>query len=482
MKHTLLDKKQTYQNAFLFLLAFAIIAVYISPLSPISASGDAASIWAHIVSMDTGAPIGSYVLYKGMFSVYPYRWFYVWSKVFGLSEFFFVKLYHCLLFSYVTAIGIPAIYTRLTGKKIKFALRFVLIVVCFLLWRSTYALSQMMVDLPSAALFIATVSNALAISKTQPTHRSLRFVFVGLLCGIGLCFSGQYSLATLCIIIYIVLTEWKTTNRASKFSIVLACVAMVMPVVANNYYLHTVVQGLVDNGAWIPSGGEWLMRSLTLMITRYSEFTPIGVLESSRGVSVLTSFAGQEYCESIMAGVNANFLTWGELLKMWLTHLPDMLMIWFNRLFLALSPDNGCQSIPHLFLFYTCIFMCLYQLHQKVRRVNEIFQRDTLIFLAFLMSVLVPCALRIEMRLTISIQAIILCFGLLNDQIWGSVWSSVKNAIVSIIKAGKNGLAEKQINYTVLRYLLFMLMCFMIYSLLRELQVGSTNCLFTFSI
>lgn len=479
MVKTLFDKLKFYQSAFLFFFAFIIIAIYIIPIDLTPAASDAESIWTYIVSMDTDAPIGSYVMYKGIFSVYPYRWFYVWSKFLGISEFFFVKIYHCLLFSYITAIGIPTIYRRLTGKTIvKFILNIILIVVCFLMWRSTSALSQMMIDLPSAALFIATVSNALALSKTQPTHRNFRLVFAGVLCGIGMCFSGQYSMATLCIVIYIILTEWKTVNRASKISMFLACIAMIVPIVANNVYLVTVVQGLVDNGAWIPSGDLWLMRALTLMTTRYSELAPIGVLESPRGVSVLTDFAGQEYCDSVMAGVNYNFLTWGELLTMWFTHLPDMLVIWFNRLFLALSPDNGCQSIPYLFLFYTCIFICLYKIHKKIHKINDFFQRDTFIFIGFLMSILVPCAMRVEARYALSIQAIILCFSLLDDQIW----NSVKDKIISITKIRRNGLAEKEINYVVVHYLVFMLMCFMIFSLLRELQVGSTNCLFTFQL
>lgn len=192
-----------------FLFAVALVAIYIKDINPII-SGDATSIWNYIISMDTDNPVGSYVLYKGILSVYPYRWFYQWAMMLNLPDFFFIKMYHCLLFAYISVIGLPNIYIQIRKKPVTKWRRLLLMILCFGFWRSTFALSQLMVDLPSAAVFIAGVSVSLTIFKGNSRYLELRFFELALLCGVGLCFSGQYSLSTLMVIIYSVLSFQKT--------------------------------------------------------------------------------------------------------------------------------------------------------------------------------------------------------------------------------------------------------------------------------
>ncbi len=464
-----------------FLFAVALVAIYIKDINPII-SGDATSIWNHIISMDTDNPVGSYVLYKGILSVYPYRWFYQWAMMLNLPDFFFIKMYHCLLFAYISVIGLPNIYIQIRKKPVTKWRRLLLMILCFGFWRSTFALSQLMVDLPSAAVFIAGVSVSLTIFKGNSRYLELRFFELALLCGVGLCFSGQYSLSTLMVIIYSVLSFQKNRKNerqlVSNGTIVLTCILFAIPIITNQYYFATTIRKLIENGAWIPEGSLWVMRALTLMMGQYSYFNPIGVLSCTRGVAVLTDFAGSDYANSIIQQVSSNYLSIVEVLQMWFTHLPDMLVIWFGRLFLLLSPDNGAQSIPYLIAFYTAIFTCLMQIKEKIIRIGDLLHLDTMIFCSVLLTALVPCAMGVEMRFALSIQGFILAFSVLDDKLW----RGIKKRVVGLKRGVHSGLQCIQIDYSVVTYVAFILMCFMIFGLLHELEMGDRAVLFSFTL
>ncbi len=464
-----------------FLIATALVAIYISRIDPLL-SGDADSIWTYIKSMDTDTPVGSYVLYKGIFSVYPYRWFYQWAMMLNLPEFVFFKVYHCLLFAYIASMGLPNIYIKIRKKGVSKWRRLMLMLVCFLFWKSTGALSQLMVDLPSAAVFVASVSTALTIFKGKPQHMKLRFILLALLCGTGLCFSGQYSLGILMVILYSLLSLRKSRKSGelliSGGTVVFVCISFAIPIVANQYYLATTVQDLIENGAWIPEGSLWMMRALTLMMGQYSYFGPIGSLTCPRGLAVLSDFAGGNYVNLIMQQLSSDYLNVVEVLQMWLTHLPDMLVIWLGRLFLMLSPDNGAQSIPYLLGFYTAIFTCLMQIKEKVRQIKDIVCLDTLIFCAAVLTALVPCALGIEMRYGLSLQGFILTFAVLDDKLW----QGIKKRAAGFKEGVRDGFQNLRVDYSLVIYSLFIVMCFMIFGLLHELEIGAQTVLFSFTL
>ena len=78
----------------------------------------------------------------------PYVWFYQLSQALGVSEFFFLKIYHAILFAYVSVIAFPNIYLNLTGKEeVNTIRRVILAIVMFLLWKDYLIFDQLMICL-----------------------------------------------------------------------------------------------------------------------------------------------------------------------------------------------------------------------------------------------------------------------------------------------------------------------------------------------
>ena len=167
------------------------------------ARGDAADIWKSITTFHTGDLYPSYVLYKGFASVYPYVWFYQLAKLLNINEFFFVMCYHSLLFSYIVVIGVPVLVETLTEYKPKLWQKVLLFIVLHWFWGRYYVLTQLMVDLPSCAFFLMDIHCAVLIGQTVKWKRNVMIVLSGILCGLIANISGQYSISSICILIFI---------------------------------------------------------------------------------------------------------------------------------------------------------------------------------------------------------------------------------------------------------------------------------------
>lgn len=132
-----------------FIIAVILMCMYIIPKDDmISRSGDAASIWNAIKTFRSEYRESSYVMYKGFLSVYPYVYFYDLANILKLDGFIFIKLYHVLCFSYITAFGFPKMMDMFLEVKINLIKRILFVVVTFYMWEYTLALSQLMIDLP----------------------------------------------------------------------------------------------------------------------------------------------------------------------------------------------------------------------------------------------------------------------------------------------------------------------------------------------
>ena len=102
-----------------FFIAFILYFGYVCKSGDMTAlSYDAADIWKTITSWYTNDIYGSYVLYKGINSVYPYVWLYQLALIFNINAWILIKMFFALAFSYTSAIGFPDIIKRMTNRQI----------------------------------------------------------------------------------------------------------------------------------------------------------------------------------------------------------------------------------------------------------------------------------------------------------------------------------------------------------------------------
>jgi len=99
------------------ILGLLLVLKFVMPLPDLlNGGGDANSIWLTISTFKNAQPISSYVLYKGFLAIYPYVWLRDLAITLGLNDFFFIKIYHALLFSFAAGFGVPKIISNILNK------------------------------------------------------------------------------------------------------------------------------------------------------------------------------------------------------------------------------------------------------------------------------------------------------------------------------------------------------------------------------
>lgn len=450
-----------------FIFSFLLMCIYLIPKNDmISSSGDAASIWSAIKTFGNEYRESSYVMYKGFLSIYPYFWFYKLAEICSLNEFIFVKIYHIVLFAYITSVGFPNIISRLFNSKITLIRRLIFVILTFYMWEYTTALSQIMVDLPSLALFLLMVNSAMNISKNNSLNK-YNFFITGLLIGMGFCFSGQYSLATLIILIYLGITIFEKRRYFNfKKIIVLAIVLLIginIPISYNNYFGNTVLKEFRDRGDWLPEASVWAEYGVTRDLNKYDMAT----IKSNRGEAIIRKYGS--YNNNEMIKINETIASgaiiykFEEYIKIVMSSPFDFIVGCFNKLFLTLSFDGGKRSVSSLLLSYTAMFMFGLIFKKQNVIINDIFKKELLIQIAFLATVLPLCILHVENRYAIGINGFLLAVLVFN------------NIIYKRLECNKFKLSDffkKNVNYTILIYLIFLIMCYIHYGVIYEL-IGS---------
>ena len=166
--------KKRKLTVLLLLVTFTACLIWLASRGSMTdSSGDAQDIWKTITSYYSGDIYPSYVLYKGFVSVYPYVWLYQLAVLFGTNEFFFVMVYHARLFTYITVIGLPNFIKYLFDYEPKWWQRILIIPLLYLIWVKTGALSQLMVDLTSCAIFMLSINSAIMIENKTGIKRVL---------------------------------------------------------------------------------------------------------------------------------------------------------------------------------------------------------------------------------------------------------------------------------------------------------------------
>lgn len=474
---------------WLFIMAFILMAAYLKTTGPMTnISGDAAGIWETIKSFaGEGEIVPSYVLYKGFASVYPYVWLYKLSLLMGLHEFAFIKLYHCLLFAYVSAVGFPYLIEKLLKIDTKNWRKAVFIVLIFLFWKSNLAFSQLMVDLPSLAYFILLVNTALKVTAFNNKRSYGRYIYTGLLLGLNICLSGQYTLAAMAVLVYVLIKALPRNvlkDKLKRFGALTCAVIVIISMLGvrayNGHFEKTVINPLRASGAWIPTGKQWVTIDFFRLIGVQRAGTGLSIPDN-RGLSILKDLYGDQYEQAYEAALNGAIgLSYIEYIKLVLDYPLDFLTRYANRLFISLIPDGGSPNFTRLFLTFTFLFSSFLSLIKRCKNTKQFFNKDGLIVISFIFAVVPLAVLTVELRCVMQIQGLIYAVGILDNQIWEGFRSFGKVVNQCWIKRSVRILGERPFPYTFFTYLIFMIFCFIHTASLYELIGVDPAILFKF--
>lgn len=395
----------------LFLFAFALVGSHIAGIDPTSVSGDANSIWRSIVGIANGTPEGSYVMYKGMISCYPYVWFYQLSQVLRLPTFFFFKLYHALLFAYITTIGVPCIVKQLFQRRPKAWQILLFSVAAFILWKPTLALDQLMVDLPCCAYFIFSAHMALRLGKLHRGYAATALA-TGLFCGLNATGSGQYGLAVICILLLAFMQIVFRKDRALSgkkrlFYVLVLLMGYTVPHALNVIFMTKIVEPLIANGVQIQGGDFWLHRGLLYMFPFVENF-PVRV--NLRGYAILESIYGSaEAANAAIAAAGAGSGGWsiGDWLTAFTRYPLDFMLLLLDKAFMCVTTDARGGNVRHLLVGYTLLYIAFMTMVNCTLKLKSVFQRKTLVPIAMLLTIAPSIALTVEARWAISLQSLV---------------------------------------------------------------------------
>ena len=450
-----------------FIVGFFGLLIYLLPReSMCDVSGDAADIWKTITTMGTDDVYGSYVLYKGFCSVYPFVWLYKVAVLLSFNEWFFIKVFYAVSFSYITSIGFPRLVRSMTGCVIKEYQELLVVIICFWLWFPNGAMTQFMVDLPCLMYFILLINSVFRIKNGADLFE---YLWCGFCLGLCLCASGQYTLPALCILMMLIIQEFKRMRKKAKEFSVIKCFTLVACSTGvkmyNIYFLDSFVEGLRQKGAWIIKAGDWLSISYSRFMNSYRTGGLASTIQATRTRAIYKSYFGSQFdgLEELMlqGGYGMSIL---DYLKMFFKYPIDFCLCYFNSLVLCLTPDGGGFHFARIFVFYTLFFITLYIVYSKCKRVKDIFNCKLWIVIAFL-TALIPLLLgNIEQRMCMQIQGLIIGVAICDD----TLWNRVKNLKV------KNNFMNFQLNYSLVGYILFIIIGFAYIGLLYEFS-GAEN-------
>ena len=454
--------------------AFALMAIALKGINMIAIGGDAENIWQSIMSMANGEKIvPSYVMYKGFFSVYPYVWLVQLGHMLGLSEFFFVKIFHCVLFSYAAAIGFPKVYEHLTNKSAKTWRIALFIFIVFLLWRSNYAFWYVMIDLPCLAYFLLLVNSAFAIAKLNGKISVGRFLYTGVLFGMNIGFAGQYKAAAIAVLLYVIIKLFprKVFHNAKKIGLAFLSLVIVLTgtfgIVYNEYRFETdVVNVLRDEGASILNADQWLESNLESRENDQRDF-------SQSDVPNIRDSTIQQKMEDdgTLPDYENRVTTLKDYIFERLLRFPmDYLVTYGSKLFMILSPTQGTLSFTALFIGYTLLFIALVIFFKRCKTVKNFFSTKLLMCFAFLLAV-APCiVMRLEFRYVMQLQGFIYSIALFDDVLWDGFKAFGKTIATTFKSRSISVISQHALPKTFLKYIRFLAICFSFIAALNDIS------------
>lgn len=459
-----------------------------------NASGDAHDIWLTITTWGTDEVHYSYVLYKGLFALQPYLWLYRAAVAFGLPDQSLVIAFFGLLYAYSSVYGFPAVVSQLigNGKPVATWKRALFAVVLIQLTKYTYAYSELMVDLPSMASFLMLTHLAICLPEANRSGKQgalsyIHFLATGLCAGVCLSFSGQYSLAACCIIIFILIKLVRLTRASfpqvvkyAGVSALLFIVGTASIVVMNKIVGAAIAETVAASGAFCPSGTVWMKRSLYRNLQFYQD--PGKHIPNIRLTQIAYRIYGeadaiQRFTANAMGDPSA-FWSISDYLHTALKYPVDFICNWLNHFLYAISMDQWNQRISALLVSYTSLYIVLYEFVVRVKKWSNIFNRNFWIVVGFLCIAIPLMVMAIEPRLAISISGFFLSGAICGDILWQSLVGFFQN-IQEIIQARSlSHLKEKKVPIAFLIWIVFVVVIFSWYAALMENCGYGTDILF----
>lgn len=463
-------KKKEEIISFCFAFALMIWLFTSNKTMGIGYSGDVTDIWKTITSFYSGNIQPSYVLYKGILSVYPYVWFYELSKIFGVGSWSFIKIFHCFLFSYVSAIGFPYIVSKLLRIEIKFWRRILLILLMFILWKPNGALQYMMIDLWSLFLFVLAASAVIKLSEKDLEHHKIFTFLVGLILGFASLGSGQYFLPAIILTLYVLVNKFLPSNiknfskkSAAFLSFIILFSGIMIPRAYDNHFEKTIVNPMRENGAFIAKGVEWAELGIGQAKRRYSLFWE-PTIPNNRSLAIIKQDKGDDYENFAKNGVYNK----KEVLHLILKHPVDFITSWCNGFLLTVSMHGEHRSVLCLFISYTALFLALYAVFKRCKNLKDILSKKLLIILSFISVIIAPCLNHFEARYVIAFQGLFLCLAFLDNIFWEGL-KRFKLFLKRLFSKSEHlDFKNLKFPYPFVIYLLFVIMCFTNYAALIE--------------
>lgn len=456
---------------------FAAFLILLPQKDMILGSGDVADIWKTITSFYSKDVQSSYVLYKGVLSVYPYVWLVALSEMMGLGQWFLLKIFHSLLFSGIVAIGVPYIISNIFKIEIKPWRRVLFCLLGFVLWYSTRIVLSIMIDLPSLFLFVFAACSVVKIAKNFEKINKLYFLYSGLLLGAATLYTGQYGPSVILLILFLIIALfYKKVIKNKKriltllLSILLLTTGIAIPKAVDKHFENTFVNQFREKGENIPSGDDWTNLAIGQAKRRYTMFWG-PTIENNRAHTIIQKYRQGEDYKNFLDSSAAPFSK-KEVLNIILHHPVDYITSWCNGFLLTVSINGRENNVWFLLISYTALFIALYVLFKHWGSLKGVFNKDMLIIIAFILPALVTCVTHFEPRYVIALQSLYLGTAIFSDTFWDifkNGYAVVKECFVThtlnpiIIRFN-----QAKVPYVFIIYCVFVVMCFTNYAAIYE--------------
>jgi hypothetical protein len=325
--------------------------------------------------------------------------------VFLLNEFFFVKIFHAIIFGLATGVAIPYALQSFFKIQVSTIRKLIFVVSAFCMLHYTHIFDQVMIDLPSFGYFSAALAFALKLKSGPTLARKIMF---GLFAGLAFCGSGQYSIAALCLLAYALVNSYSKTRFLANSqrtwpNKALSALPLLFPFfalkIADLIFQQTFVAPLKSAGAWIPTGTDWLQYGLAGTLGHLRLFFGPN-LKSPKGQDLIRTLPLEQQ-QQLADGGSISFSSFLEIV---LQHPIDYATVLLGRLIVVLGADNGSFSL----FFLICAYLSIGFTIQTFRRAfssNILSSSDLLALMAILSTLIAPLILHVEARYGTTITA-----------------------------------------------------------------------------
>ncbi len=424
-------------------------------------SGDALETWKVAKTFFADDKHYSYVMYKGLYAFIPTVIDYLISTALNIPPLYIFKAFNALCFGYVAIYGIPFLVEAIhPNKKVTVWQRYLLLSLLLIFeYNINYTIS---VDMPSCTLFFMLCNSVIKVTRNNNLHW-YNYLVLGLLFGINMCHSGQFAISTVIVVAACIIglsyKHFKQYGipRIKKHipliaSVVFIFLGFIIARLPNELYMDLVVWTAKDAGAWIPTGGEWIINGLSqnLLIINYPESLP-----DYLSMGMLTS----EQLESVNAG--AAIFSYSDYFKLVLQHPFEFIVRWSQRMFLGMfnDPDNTMFiTVKHFNIYLISMAVIIYgfydQFKARFKKYKDFISVEMAIYIGFLFSALVPSFGHVENRYFFTARCLV--FGVF-------ALSPFLNETVNSIKQKIKQKTIEPVNYKFWGCVIFVLLSLIIY-------------------